>query len=716
MYNIIWYDGYNFNTNEVLQADVITKDGKPVNNKSRKLYLNLGAGFDCETSQYANHLDYEKGTEQYNNALKSFVYIWQFSVGHDIYLCRDYNLFDKFLHDLDNAVTMKRMQLSKCVKELTLIVWDANIKYEYSYFKHIFNHYITKIFAKSKTDIVTFDCMMNLQFRECLGAFGQSLENVAKNYTTTQKLVGDIDYNLIRTPETPLTGKEIEYCVNDVAILSELTAVAFEMYTSKGDTIPLTQTGIVRNAIKKKLVPDYKAVCKAYAQNKPLIGTKEQYNTYRQYVYSGGLTHSNFYYVGQLIEIKDGHLFINNVDKGDAEHAIKCYDLTSAYPWALNTCYYPAGEMIKCENVTEFKKAFTYRHWFMKVTLYNVESKSTHSTLSIHKVLNHKNTCVDNGRIWKCSELTAYFTEVDWNNFKMIYNFDSTKSLIHEVVYFTKSVRVPDAMLDVMNNWYKKKTIIKQAGTHNGKDKKLYKLLKQLINSVYGMTVTSLYEQSMEWNSEHSEIDVSLRDWDKTSNTIFNPWFGYYCTSYVRFRLIEMISKFPEYIVQYDTDSIYCLPSKELDNAVKAVNDRTFKRCTETIKYSECWDLGQWDSHPTEDRYSKFIPLGSKRYIGTNFDGDLHITFAGANEKDLIKHADNNNLSIYEYCKDIDISEKESNKKGAYHYDGEYTGTVTDYLGNTATVTTYGCTTIKTVAFKASLSHTFSLLRKEYLS
>ena len=65
-------------------------------------------------------------------------------------------------------------------KNAKLIVWDANLKFEYSFFKHILRKYITKIFAKSKTDILMFNVLNHLEFRECLGVFGKSLEEIAK--------------------------------------------------------------------------------------------------------------------------------------------------------------------------------------------------------------------------------------------------------------------------------------------------------------------------------------------------------------------------------------------------------------------------------------------------------------------------------------------------------------------------------------------------------
>lgn len=241
MYNIIWYNGDNFST-KITTNTLISKSNKKIVSRSQP-YINLGSGFDCETSQFGNHENYEKLSTEYKNALKSFVYIWQFSVGNDIYLCREVNLFEKFIIQLDNACNVH--------KNAKLIVWDANLKFEYSFFKHILRKYITKIFAKTKNDILMFNVLNHLEFRECLGVFGKSLEEIAKNHTKTQKLKGDLDYSLIRTPQTKIEKDELQYCINDVAILSELTAVAHTMYTLKGDKIPLTQTGIVRNEIKK---------------------------------------------------------------------------------------------------------------------------------------------------------------------------------------------------------------------------------------------------------------------------------------------------------------------------------------------------------------------------------------------------------------------------------------------------------------------------------
>jgi hypothetical protein len=69
-YNVTWYNGENFHT-EITKQMLITRSGKKIVSKS-KPYINIGAGFDCETSQFANHNQYDKKSKEYKNALKSY--------------------------------------------------------------------------------------------------------------------------------------------------------------------------------------------------------------------------------------------------------------------------------------------------------------------------------------------------------------------------------------------------------------------------------------------------------------------------------------------------------------------------------------------------------------------------------------------------------------------------------------------------------------------
>lgn len=682
----VWYRSHRHISDYIQfeKTDLINKGGKRVISKSTP-FVNIGSGFDCETSKTSDDCN------------ESIVYIWQFSIGKINFLCRNINEIKRFLNELS-------VMISTLHKNATLLVLDANISYEYSYFWRLLSDSITDVFAKSTSKVCSFTVNNNIKFSECLGVFGTSLANIAKNYTKTHKRKGDLDYNKIRNSHTYMSRKEILYCVDDVAILSELTPKAHEMFTLRGDNIPLTQTGIVRNEVKK-------AMCKHFMDRKrlidevnQLIGTEQEYQIFRTFLYSGGLTHSNFKYVGVICN-----------DSNNGMH-IKCKDLTSAYPWALNAKMYPSGKLVK---TSDYKFAIKHKHWIAKLVFKNIRSKSTHSTLSAHKATKLINPILDNGRVFKADYAEYYVNEIDMANINAIYAYDAVKVI--ESWYFTKSSKAPSAMLNVMNAWYIKKTKLKPLtkDSHAGdpdyeENCKEYMRLKQLINSVYGMCVTSLYFEKYIFDNE---IKIESVDYEDAKTTIFNPFIGYWCTSYVRQRLINVISKFPDDIVQYDTDSLYYNSNNtDLENYFDSINTDVYTEIIANVTAPECHDLGQWDDDG--DYINGFIPLGSKRYCGEHSDGTYKITFAGANRDDIITQARKYNTPLFDYIKDFSISALESTKRGAVHEKKNFeihTVHVTDYKGNTSSQNCYGYTTIVNVPFNAHLSTNFQNLYNTYV-
>lgn len=663
-------------------SDLINPSGKKITKKSKPL-LTIGSGFDCETSRISNDSDI------------SCVYIWQFSIGNYNFLCRDFKSIIRFLDEL--SLMIKQLHANA-----TMIVFDANIKYEWSYFNGILSDCITDIFAKDKTTVCSFTYRENIKFQECLGVFGTSLSNLAKTYTTTQKRKGDLNYNKVRNSNTHLTRKEVLYSVNDVAILSELTPVAIDMYIKRGFKIPLTQTGIVRQEVKTCMLSHKGDREKYISEVEKIIGTKTEYITFREMLYSGGLTHSNYEYVGHVIRTPD------------STPAVKCKDLTSAYPWAMNNFYFPSGSLIHSDNI---RTTLGHKHYILKLTFSNIRSKSTHSTISEHKCVKLYNPVIDNGRVIRADKLTIWVNEIDLSNIKLIYDYDKTECTIDDMYYFTDSKRCNASMLKVMNDWYVKKTKLKpltkdsHANDPDYDDNcKEYMRLKQLINSCYGMLVTSLYFEKQTW--KNNEITTESINYDKAKETIFNPYIGYWVTARVRQRLIEVIAKFPDSIVQYDTDSLYYIPSSEIETEFNIINDEIYNQITKVCKHRELHDLGQWDD---DGSYTEFCGYGSKRYCGKHADGTYKITFAGANKNDIKTECKRLNMNMFDYLKDFSIETCFSNKKGALHplksfVSGYYT--VTDYNGNTCRQYITGYTTIVNVQFKAHLSQQFSNLQK----
>lgn len=681
-------NGYNtIIYNESTSLLPFIHDNLEIVGTKKEHYINIGSGFDCETTKYNDF---------------AFPYVWQFSIGKNVFICRNNEFIYTFVYQLSEYI-------KKMYKKSKLVVWVANLSYEFSFYKDILKTLITKIFAKTKRHVLSFTCCDNIEFRECLGVFGTSLADIAKNYTTTQKLKGDLDYNLIRHYNTPLENAEIGYIVNDVAILSELTDVAFKMFLKQGKKLPFTQTGIVRNDVKSKL----EFFERKSLEKKNLIYTrnKDMYMLLRKYLYSGGLTHSLSDAVGKIY------------------NDITCFDLTSAYPWAF-TQKFPSGMILKPEN---YKDIFKHKHWFAHIIIELITSKTGHSIISKHKCVSYVDIVEDNGRIYSASFLELWVNEIDFKNISLIYNVKGITCV--DGYYFDKSEYCPDFIKNTMLDYYLQKQELKNKGLNDTLD---YRISKSKVNSIYGMVCTKLYESKLSWDYDSCNIYDELIDWNKAQKTVFNYFIGYWCTSYVRNRLVECISKFPDDIIQYDTDSIYCKNNTDLFNFVDEINKRIENENNINIndKYKLCRDLGLWDN---DGFYTKFMPMGSKRYIGEHSESDIEkilnkkfyskgktptendillakykITFAGAKDIDILTESKRINKNIYDYLKNFSIESEYSTKLCAMYFDDFHDAEITDYKGEKCYVSQTGGTILNYVTFNACIAEEYYTLNERY--
>ena len=93
---------------------------------------------------------------------------------------------------------------------------------------------------------------LGIEFRDSYILTGLSLEKTAEQLVNhdIKKLKGNLDYDLIRTSETPLTDEELAYCNNDVEILLDYIQEQIEEYGNI-TKVPLTNTSRVRRFVKK---------------------------------------------------------------------------------------------------------------------------------------------------------------------------------------------------------------------------------------------------------------------------------------------------------------------------------------------------------------------------------------------------------------------------------------------------------------------------------
>lgn len=683
---------------DIKRAEIITDSKRNYNTKKYDKYIMLGSGFDTETSRII--------TPKYDTA---YVYHWQFSLGKREYMGRSLKSFDEFFNFI----------LSKIPYDCKILSFVANLGYDYYFCKNHFVKYeVSKHFEKSVRNPLVIEIANKIVFRECLGLFGRSLAQIAEDFCETKKLEGDLDYNLCRLSKTPLSENEIQYCVNDVKILSELGEYVFQNYFGENDSLPLTAISELRNDVKKEMGDRYFEIKTEIQSWMP--DDEEDYYLFRQWLFKGGLCGTNSL-------LMDKHL--KNI-----AHA----DFDSHYPSCMNHFLYPMGKPIRTspDNFMSEKKPY-----IAVIKFSDLRSKTTHSILSSHKAMdlsreklkNHSSIVIDNGRIWRADEITFCVNDIEFQSICQAYNFDVEKTEIIACWEFEKYGRLPYYLLNVLNREYRRKTKLKIEGKNYTLQ---YIFAKNKVNGIFGMTCTALYmdeyiiDELGEIMPKRDEVGNRIkRSYQDAIKSVFlSPFWGMWITSYARSLLINFIVKFPNCIVQYDTDSIFF-----------KTNTNESKRLLEYIeKYNtECKELNNeifdGDTYFSKlgtfelDKYtmSDFKGLGSKRYMYRQFDENknkyvIKSVVAGCRKGTILEQfkfdsglePEENLDKLFNYFKDGLKIDKEHSKKlsSTYipkgYYDGKDSIDIwySDYNNNIEKITLESAVVLKPIEFNMGIS------------
>ena len=688
--------------NETTQAVTEENDKGETKTTDAPIYT-TGIGFDTESTTIY--------TDDTRKTIKDcFCYSYQVAVGAEHYaIYRTLEQFIEFLKVLQSVLEYHKEAYGTNAK---VYIWVANLAHEWSFIKYrLMNEFTaTKIFAKTVRDLLFIE-FGDIQFRECIGLFGSSLADIAKNWTTTQKAVGDLDYDLIRTSYTPLTEQEKHYCINDVIILAEMHSAVLKAFAQENGAvrIPFTSSGFVRMKLKESIrdcadltderentAQYYKRPPKSnieliMRQNRGLFVSPEQWALCRNYGYSGGLCGSNIKEVGKNLK------------------NVTCADLTSDYPAQLLHEKFPRGKL-KEYDIKDYTKIKAEKRPYFILALVDFDSKTQHATFSKHKILNYKEDCykdtfgqvqeliVYNGKVLHCKNAVVVLNDIDISAYLMIYNLHITPLKLWA---FSGYAKIPSWLFDSISEDYINKAVLK----HNGNTKSTeYRECKKRINSYYGVLATK----------EQDCLDVFCAD-----NGLFkprkkksikqnfaecwlNPYYAFWCTSYARRILMYYISKYPDNIIQYDTDSLYFKSSKTvsretLEHDLRAynaeqmrINQRIFK---DNKNIELLLDLGCWDF---EETYNQFLAMGAKKYVKQLGD-KIETVIAGlpksAIPSEIQAKSIRKPLSHYNVVRqyilnnnnDIIIEHMFAHKFASHYNDSpyEYKATITDHLGNT---------------------------------
>lgn len=642
-------------------------------------YYNTPSAFDIETSSFYSH-----GEKQ------SVMYIWQFGILNWVTVGRTWKEFLNLMEKVKNSLHLS--------DKYRLIVYVHNLPFEFQFMRKLIQW--DKVFLLDKRKPV-YALYEGIEFRCSLKLSSKSLKKVGEDLTKykVDKLTGDLDYELIRFHSTKLTEKELGYCENDIRVL---LAYIQEKIETDGDItkIPLTNTGYVRNfcremCLNKANFYNYNRIMRQ------LVLTPEEYAQLKR-AFSGGFTHASAKYVAQ--------------GKSKPLEGVGSFDFTSSYPAVMLLERFPMSRAEEIESLTleEFEYSLKYYCCLFDVTVKNVRAKIDYDhPISESKLILPKNKeerdiiraglIIDNGRIVDAEQMTMTCTELDWATFNDFYEYDYESIQIHSFRRYEKGY-LPKPFYKAILELYGRKTRLKDVPGEEIN----YMISKNMMNSAYGMIVTDIVRDILEYDndygylpSEKPDLEEAITKYNNSKKRfLFYPW-GVWVTAYARRNLFSGILACKDDYIYSDTDSIKILnPEKHMDYINEynnGINSKIKKASTILGIPEELYapanikgkkkPIGVWDY---EGKYKRFKTLGAKRYMFERYEEDVNewnpryvITISGVNKKLACEYLVKNFDDPFDgFTHKLCVPEEYSGRLTLTYIDEPCSGVEADYLGN----------------------------------
>lgn len=570
---------------------VVRQRGNP-GRKNKPILIDTVCAFDIETSELK---DIEQG----------FMYIWQFQFSHYTIIGRTWDEF------LDMLQTIR-----DCIKPTErLVCYVHNLSFEFSYLKGVYRFRKDEVTCMDRRQILRCEMYGAIEFRCAYLHSNMSLAQfVKKMQCTTQKLVGDLDYSVLRFPWTELTDKEMGYCINDVVSLQEAIQREMAIDGDTLDTIPATSTGYVRRKCKSAMRS--KKAFHSYITD--LLPDYETFVALRE-AFRGGNTHANRYRVGMILE---------NV------HSV---DRSSSYPDVLVNHEFPVSAFChwgECTlerfliNKDTHKRACLVRIAFNDLELRNYYEPCPY--LSKDKCRFIDGAIFDNGRILKALSLETTITDIDFDIIIKQYSFSGVKIIDS---WFARYGKLPAEFTGVINDMYRIKTELKG----DAEQAVLYDKTKQMVNALYGMTAQNPIKLMFEFVDNEfvpKEFDPCAELNKRNKQAFLSYAWGVWCTAWARYELQIMIDiagdgvKTESCFVYADTDSVKY--TGNIDKALEQYN-RVQERKSLANGGAAQDRTGKWHYlgvYEREKDYDRFKTWGAKRYAFEQ-NGIVYVTTAG---------------------------------------------------------------------------------------
>lgn len=605
-----------------------TRSHKKGESQNKTTYCEDIFTFDIETTSffyddklrpflYRAGKDPEYWREQNAGALP---YLWQLGINDDYYYGRELSEFYEALADIPNHIKIR--------------IGVHNFAFEYAFLQDLHWDFV---FAKSRHRPIKAICLEfpNIEFYCTYALIDRSLEEWGEALGFP-KLVGNLNYNKMRTPLTKLTKKELDYAERDLKIMYEGISEELQIYGSVWN-MPLTATGAVRKIAKETLMgnDDYKRYIK-----KLIPSNWYQYATSRK-VFWGGHAHGNRCFTGITWINKDG-------EHGDHVDYISAYiaQMVRRKGFPCSGWAYAPKELPDPEKDLE-RKAYK-----LHLKFYKIRCEKQNTYIPFNKIKS-ENAVLDNGKLISADMIDIWCTDLDYYIIRKMYTWGNNRKDEKEGVevleaWYSYTDYLPKTMVSILLDLFNKKTMLKYVNDIE------YRRAKRTLDSIYGMCATSMIQANITWDINKEEWGIErvtaqdveekihkLKYW-KDNRYFVNYDWGLYISAWSRYTLMmDLIIPNDRNCMYSDTDSAFL--NKKID--ILKYNDSIEKIMMEVCKArgldpelirpknckGEKQVLGALSREP---EFSEFRTLGSKRYCERSREtGELSITISGINKE-----------------------------------------------------------------------------------
>lgn len=580
--------------------------------------------FDIETTSYEGARD---GNGDWAEEPRGELYHWQWCVGGIVILGRDFDELETFFN----------MLMDKYCNGV-IVIYVHFLGFEWQFIQRLFTFSECEIFAiKSHHPLVVR--YRNVEFRCSWKLSNMGLEKFVINQSGTDHITykGNLDYSVLRTPDTRLKPKEVSYCVCDVLPLYEALNDLMAEYNDNLASIPLTSTSYVRREVRTAVMTDSK-----YRNLiKKLRPCPKVYQLLKMAA-AGGDTHANRYAGGRIWDDCDS------------------YDATSSYIYQLLCKQYPMTTFQYHKTIGSWKEFDIFintKACLFRISVDNIELKKEQidPTLQSYKCKTKGDVAYDNGRILSAKHLETTMTDIDYRAFAERYEYDRKSVKIAD--FCTASYGyLPKVLRDAIYAYFVRKCDLADERAKWPEDSPewqnldyLYFKSKNKLNGIFGMMYTDPIRDIIIEYGDYTwkELKLNINDLAGVASALddyYNRWgvflayqWGVWTTAHARdhLRLLQTAAAQPDggdVRIYWDTDSVKGYNINH--DGIAKVNEDIKRICEEHGGYYETkrkkYYLGVFER---EHHMKQFITLGAKKYACVYDNDKLSITISGVNKE-----------------------------------------------------------------------------------